>query len=133
MDIVISPKKRGRCLDIGLYPNDLSHYKVYLQELRQTFRVRKEFAESASQELVKVKADYERKYTTADDLLFVGVHVRRTDYQAHLSKLYNLTLISEQYLLHAMDFYKRKFQVRKIAFIQNTTRGCWHSRARLSA
>ena len=88
-------------------------YVPYVNELRDIFQVKLEYQNLAHDELAAVVQDYSSKShtTSTEDITIVGVHARRTDYAHHLSFLYNLTLVDDQYFLQAMSFYKEKFQV----------------------
>jgi len=47
-----------------------------------------------------------------DNITFVSIHVRRTDYAHHMSVLYNMTYVEDSYFSHAIQYFKNKFDVR---------------------
>jgi hypothetical protein len=102
----------GQTIDIGLYPNDVQLYSKYLKELRQVLKFRPEFSNFAWSKLRKVRQRYwTQRKGSYDELVYVGVHVRRKDYKWHLSDLYNRTFVSKDYFFSAMDFYRKNFLV----------------------
>ena len=46
-----------------------------------------------------------------EDLTFISIHVRMTDYAYHLDKLYNLTYVSEDYFEKAKQHFSKHFSV----------------------
>lgn len=91
----------------------MADFVPYMKELQDIFQIKKEFLNLASDELANVARDYSSKNhaTSSEDVVLIGIHARRKTYKFHLHQMYNLTLVDEEYFLHAMDFYKAKFKV----------------------
>jgi hypothetical protein len=72
-----------------MYPNDVKFFKKYLGPLRQIFEIRGRFVDAARHRIRALKARSSHRD--------VSVHVRRTDYSRHLSVLYNLSFVRNDY------------------------------------
>ncbi len=53
----------------------------------------------------KSKSKKKKKKKSNDDLVYVGIHVRRTDYE-HLEKEQGMKRLRPAYYLQAMDMYR---------------------------
>ena len=64
-----------------------------------------------------------------EDLTFVSIHVRRTDYAYHLNYWYNLTYVSNDYFQRAKQHYKNQFHVSYHCLPTSgiPNRGAWSS------
>lgn len=81
----------------------------WLKELREEFQFKKELIHRSNQ--VLKKANPLLNYT-----VFVGVHVRRTNYFDHLKGVHNINKIAEpQFYFSAMQYFEQKYP--KVIFI----------------
>ena len=51
------------------------------------------------------------------EIIFVGVHIRRTDYLEHVKKHYLGHIASTKFYTDAMDIFRQKFRWQKCDFI----------------
>ena len=47
-----------------------------------------------------------------ENITFVSIHVRRTDYAHHMSVLFNLTYVEDSYFFNAIQYFRKNFDVR---------------------
>lgn len=103
-------KTTGQLINMGDFPNQIKHYHKHLPELRNIFTFRRKYQYYAQMHLLhakeKIKSDKKKK---SFEPVFVGVHVRRTDYANHLEVLYQVDQVDEAYFTRAMDFYQSKY------------------------
>ena len=45
------------------------------------------------------------------NVTFISIHARRTDYQRHMSVLYNMSHVDETYFRRAIDYYSTRYHV----------------------
>ena len=51
------------------------------------------------------------KEATAENINAISIHIRLTDYVSHLTHFYNMTTISEEYLVAAMNYMDNQYKV----------------------
>ena len=51
------------------------------------------------------------KEATAENINAISIHIRLTDYVSHLTHFYNMTTISEEYLVAAMNYMDKQYKV----------------------
>ena len=51
------------------------------------------------------------KSSETEEITFVSVHGRRTDFANHLSVLYNFTFVEDEYFFRAIERYRKTFKV----------------------
>lgn len=88
------------------YYQELEVLYPWLQDIRSEFTLKTEFTQYAQQILHRAK----RKSKKSNfNLTYVGVHVRRDDYGAHLSK-FSLKLVGAEYFFTAMQYFENKYK-----------------------
>jgi hypothetical protein len=107
---------------VGLYPNAISAFKKYLDELRSIFRPKEEFSLKAQRRLSRLSKRHFENATVYPEVTFVSIHVRRSDYANHLSILYNLSYVSDDYFKKATQYFREKYQVMLAEFPLNKTK-----------
>ncbi len=80
-------------------------------ELKQTLILREFFRNEAQKRLSKVADDFrsrkkKKKKKRKGSLTFVGVHVRKTDFDALVVKAYNMPPLTPSYYFKAIDLYR---------------------------
>ena len=80
-----------------------------LEAFDRNFRFRQKFIDSAENTMKKVQ----KRKKNID--LYIGVHVRRTDYQ-DLEKVRGMNPVKASYYLEAMDLYKNYYSKQKLVF-----------------
>jgi len=114
--------KCGSLIDVGMYPNSLSNYKKYLTDLREIYKPKDEFLKTANWRLRRLAKRRFNSSVSFADITFVGIHVRRSDYAHHLSILYNLAYVDDNYFAKATHYFREKYKVISY-FIILTKRG----------
>ena len=51
------------------------------------------------------------KEASAENTNAISIHIRLTDYVSHLTHFYNMTTISEEYLVDAMNYMDNQYKV----------------------
>ena len=51
------------------------------------------------------------KEETSENINAISIHIRLTDYVSHLTHFYNMTTISEEYLVDAMNYMDNQYKV----------------------
>ena len=64
----------------------------------------------------KKKGKKKKKDNSDDDLVFVGIHCRRTDYLAYQER-YKRALLTPAYYLDAMHLFRDEFGAGRVAFV----------------
>lgn len=81
-------------------------FPKYLSELKYVFEFREPILDKTEATFEQVK----RSYLGVDKpLLFIGIHIRRIDYEYHLKILYNISLVDEGFFLTARDYFQNKY------------------------
>ncbi len=57
--------------------------------------------------------------------IFVGVHVRRTDYSIYLKNKVNGRMLTKLYFANAMDYFVKKFIDKKVVFVFSSDDTPW--------
>lgn len=92
----------------------------FLEELTKTFSFRPKHLQAAEKTIKKVAAKIRRKI----NIVWVGVHIRRQDFQAYEKSL-NLTPLKPRYYIEAMDAYRNFFPHQMAAFLVITDDVAW--------
>ena len=106
-------RQTGVLINVGEYPNAVAIFKKYLVEIRTFFQPRKDFLSTARRRLDRL---CRRRFNVARRdarVTLVSVHVRRSDYEHHLSVLYNLSYVDVDYFQRAFSYFRGKFQVTR--------------------
>ncbi|XP_019767900.2 galactoside alpha-(1,2)-fucosyltransferase 2 isoform X1 [Dendroctonus ponderosae] len=77
---------------------------TWVQDIRQEFHFNKEIRNKAQRVLLDLSRKLPRKEYT-----FVGVHVRRTDYQGYLDRKYGEKLVTKAFFINAMNYFNSKY------------------------
>ena len=51
------------------------------------------------------------------NVTMISIHIRLTDYESHLKHYYNMTTISKDYLMSAMEYFHQKYNVSIQSFV----------------
>lgn len=78
---------------------------TWVQDLFQEFTFRRKLRDKSYQ-VLKTAA---LRSPTNDSIVYVGVHVRRTDYLVYLPRKYKTVIAEPKYFYMAMDYYERKY------------------------
>ena len=129
-----------RFLNIGVYPNFLWLYKDYLPQLRSQLVFHDHLLQSVKQWKTNLTAE------SSKEIVFVGVHNRRTDYANHLSVvnagnsgfwlvdtsstlfwLAGATLVDQRFFDKAFQIYRDKFNNdrRQVMFLAVSDDNQW--------
>ena len=92
------------------FPAELPLFHPFRQTVLQEFKFDLGLEGSAKQFLRQVAQD-----TGAE--IFVGMHVRRSDYAVFLKRTYNGRLLSKKYFMEAKSFLQQKMLNSKLVFI----------------
>ena len=106
--------KYGQYVRLGPYVNDVKGYYQYVEELKNSmFRFRKEDHETANAIFQRIKNSYRynKKLSLNVNITMVSMHVRLTDFAYHLKVLFDMTVISNKFLMEAMEYYTNKYEV----------------------
>ena len=104
-------------VNIAGFPNDMERYKMYKAELLDEFTFDKGVLRCARLFLHNLKLQHRNSTGTEKDILFVGVHVRRTDYSHYLAKTQNAKLVTGGYFARAMDKFRERFSDSEVVFV----------------
>ena len=127
---------------IGGWPIDTEAFNPYRKEILQQLTLRPEFQASADAFLHKITADVYDKFIykdykldfddyewDGDSIVFVGIHIRRTDYKKHIHKqLGGSSLVTKMYFDTAMAFFKEKYRNSRVIFVLATDDEEWSRR-----
>ncbi|XP_063597384.1 galactoside alpha-(1,2)-fucosyltransferase 2-like [Penaeus indicus] len=107
------------------YAFEIQLFKVYKEELKREFTFSDKMQSEVRNYLQGVVRKYERQprsdnatspsLTTAPPV-FVGFHIRRTDYVKHAKKMFGAKLPEEKYFKRALNYYRKRFP-NKVVFI----------------
>eukprot|EP00088_Acartia_fossae_P051445 TRINITY_DN5778_c0_g1_i5.p1 TRINITY_DN5778_c0_g1~~TRINITY_DN5778_c0_g1_i5.p1 ORF type:complete len:361 (-),score=37.89 TRINITY_DN5778_c0_g1_i5:655-1737(-) len=97
----------GHALNIGEYPNQIKSFYKFLPALQSIFSFRPRFQQHAQAKLHEA-ANFHQDALGVRPSVFVGVHIRRTDYQKHLKNIYKIEQVSRSYFHRAMDMLQAK-------------------------
>ncbi|KAL1491251.1 hypothetical protein ABEB36_011872 [Hypothenemus hampei] len=93
---------------------------TWVQDIRDEFKFVKKIQDKAQQILWSfVRKLPAREYT------FIGVHVRRTDYEKYLNRKYGSGLVGSQFFVNAMGHYKDKYPNCLFIFISDDPKWCY--------
>jgi len=103
----------NKFLDIGLYPNFLWNFKHILSDLRKQFKFH--------DHLVKTVNDWKNSIQneTIQNVIFVGVHCRRTDFKDHLVAVSGSGMVDHVFYDKAFEIYRSRYNddSHKIIFL----------------
>ncbi len=94
------------------------HADRVTQRLLSAMQFRDEFADNAREKLEKIRRKIEKGAKSKKEIVFVGVHSRRTDH-LEFEKKQNIKSLAPDYFLQAMDLFRKHFPKKKytLAFI----------------
>ena len=96
---------KGKYIKVSKWINDIKGYYPYIKTLkRKVFRFREKDIKNAAKIFSRLNPD---------NHTMISIHVRLTDYQEHLYKLYHLKkYVPTNYFKTAMDYFAEKYQVK---------------------
>lgn len=79
-----------------------------IKHVRESMNLKRRFKEQADEFLLKIKAKMAKRHSMQDDedLVFVGVHDRRTDHIAYMRTEFKEEPLEEDYFQDAMETYR---------------------------
>lgn len=82
----------------------------HIKEVKQEMKYKQEFVDNAQETFRRIKEDYLTKHSfdSYSKITLVGVHVRRTDYIAYLSKYENRSSIGAEYFKLAFQYFRNR-------------------------
>lgn len=99
-------EERNKIAEEGIfidgYPTSVSLFHRHRNDIIKEFRFKKHYVERAQAELHRLRENRQ-------DVVFVGVHVRRTDYSQFLQGRFQAQLVGETYFTRAMNYFRKKF------------------------
>ena len=104
---------------IGWWPIDTETFNVYREEILQHFTPRPEIIASVDTFLrhIAIEMKEEESSIPPIPLVFVGVHVRRTDYEEHMKELLHGSLVTMGYFDAAMTWFQKRYKDSKVIFV----------------
>merc|ERR1711892_1222873 len=91
-------------LNIGIWPNYLFLYKEILQDLRQQLVFKTDIQRVVDMMMVNITMENMDK-----EVVFVGVHCRRTDYAHQLWKSSRANMVDKRYFDRSFDIYRSRY------------------------
>jgi len=109
----IDDYRTNRFLHIGQYPHFLWLFKEYLPELKKQFIFHDRLIEHVSNFKKQIQENIK------ENVVFVGVHCRRTDYANHLKVISGSTLVDHHFYDKAFEIYRKRYNKGgyKVVFI----------------
>eukprot|EP00094_Tigriopus_californicus_P006523 TCALIF_06280-PA protein Name:"Similar to Fut2 Galactoside 2-alpha-L-fucosyltransferase 2 (Mus musculus)" AED:0.00 eAED:0.00 QI:48/1/1/1/1/1/4/20/356 len=107
------PQDRMRNIRLNTYPNAVFYYDKVKGILKDHFTFMPKVAEPAEEFLRAVRDQIK---STVSEPVWVGVHVRRTNYKHHLNVTQNGTLVTLEYFQRAMVKLKETLKVSNPSF-----------------
>ena len=100
------------------FPWDLKNFPKFENELLKEFRFTSDIQQEVTNVLTKARKLFHDKNPNKK-VIFVGVHVRRTDYPKHLDYLYKGVAVTPAYFNAAMDKFRQELNADNtvVAFI----------------
>ena len=83
-------------------------------ELTKNFRVKSEFIQSANKTIQNILKQYKKK--KRQKLIKIGVHIRRTDFQAR-ERVRDEIQVNEKFYIKAMEKFQRQFGAKNVLFL----------------
>lgn len=87
-----------------------------LNDVKQIFRFKEHFVKESQRLLQKAS-------NGAKNVVYVGVHVRRTDYSEYLKRKYNASLVKSEFFLRQMNYFRNKY--KSIMFVVMSDEPKW--------
>ncbi|XP_066149727.1 galactoside 2-alpha-L-fucosyltransferase SEC1-like [Euwallacea fornicatus] len=94
---------------------------AWVQDIKQEFRFKKKLRDKAQHTLWGVVRKLPKKQYT-----FVGVHVRRTDYEKYLKRKYDEDLVDAQFFLNAMAYFRNKYANPLFIYVTDDPKWCFN-------
>eukprot|EP00092_Neocalanus_flemingeri_P031120 GFUD01033803.1.p1 GENE.GFUD01033803.1~~GFUD01033803.1.p1 ORF type:complete len:395 (+),score=73.09 GFUD01033803.1:156-1340(+) len=101
----INQYKDNKFIDIGTYPNYLFLYKEILSDLRGQLVCRVDMQGLVNQWMAEV----EESEQFSGEIIYIGVHCRRTGYAHHLSVISNASLVDHHFFDRAFQIYRTRY------------------------
>jgi galactoside 2-L-fucosyltransferase 1/2 len=86
---------------------DYAQLSLYIATLVSEVRHRFQFKEHIVDESQRL---LHNALKGVNDITYVGVHVRRTDYNKHLKSLYNASMVKPDFFLRQMNVLRNKYK-----------------------
>ena len=97
------------------YTIDFQGFFPYVRDLNKyIFNFKEDDIKTAKTILQSVKNTYRatQKIKLVENITMISIHIRLTDYENHLKVLYDMELITNEFLTQAMSYFTNKYQVR---------------------
>lgn len=88
-----------------------------LNDVKQIFQF-KEYIVKESQRLLQKASD------GVKNVVYVGVHVRRTDYSEYLKRKYNASLVKSEFFLRQMNYFRNKYKSVMFVVLSDEPKWC---------
>ena len=95
---------------INGWPVEIPLQQIYRHLILKEFKMNLQLVAKADHFLNEISVKYKAN-------VFIGVHVRRTDYEPHLKNLFKGRLLSKRYFMEAKLYLEEKFPHSKMIFI----------------
>ncbi|KAF4522847.1 hypothetical protein B566_EDAN008165 [Ephemera danica] len=93
---------------------------TWVQDIRREFKFKPKLYESAQNILRNFGQSYGND---TQNLTYIGVHVRRTDYKGYLWRTRKMNLADAAYFHRAMDYFREKY--KHVAFVIVSDESAW--------
>jgi len=96
----------------------LPHYVVpLLSEVRQIFQFKKHYTDTSNRILCEASKG-------VDNVTYVGIHVRRTDYGNYLKKKYKASLVKPDFFLRQMKYFQNNYEAVIFVVVSDDPEWC---------
>ncbi|XP_059094053.1 galactoside alpha-(1,2)-fucosyltransferase 1-like isoform X2 [Tigriopus californicus] len=121
---ILQQKWNHLTLSLPIYWLRKRYIKPVIDDLKQNdFRFDLKIVHYVQKGLQGVKEDFLKNRPKLNQAIFVGLHVRRTDYPRYL-KTHNGTAVTENYFYKALDMFRDKFG-SSVVFVSATDDQKW--------
>ncbi|XP_069490141.1 galactoside alpha-(1,2)-fucosyltransferase 2-like [Ambystoma mexicanum] len=107
----------GKYIKFGGYPFSYKYYDDFRDEIRKEFTFHEFIRKEAQDYLFKVKSS--RKNVT-----FIGVHVRRGDIAAHITRRWRGVIADKAYMDKAIGYFRKKYHEPVFVVVSNDMQWC---------
>ena len=108
--------RNNKFLNIGAFPHYLWIYRELFEDIKQHFIFHDHLTKHVKQWKNSILSQY-----ASNEVIFVGVHCRRTDYANHLNAVVanGTTLVDQRYFDRAFQIYRERYnsEERQVRFL----------------
>eukprot|EP00090_Calanus_glacialis_P028129 TRINITY_DN4506_c0_g1_i6.p1 TRINITY_DN4506_c0_g1~~TRINITY_DN4506_c0_g1_i6.p1 ORF type:complete len:402 (-),score=64.60 TRINITY_DN4506_c0_g1_i6:206-1411(-) len=101
----IEKYKYNKLINIGMYPHYLFLFKSIVGHIKKNLLFKNQTQALVDQWLAELREET----SSEKEIIFVGVHCRRTDYGWHMESLAGATMVDHTYFDKAFDIYRSRY------------------------